>query len=79
MPTTLVAALTKGSATLSHSTCFGCGQKVHCKRDFHKRKGYRAQIMSHHEENLLKFAHDAVKAVIGLKIVNPNIMQMGDF
>jgi hypothetical protein len=35
--------------------------------------------MSHHEENLLKFAHDAVKAVIGLKIVNPNIMQMGDF
>jgi RNA-splicing ligase RtcB len=29
MSTALVAALTKGSPTLSHTTCFGCGQKGH--------------------------------------------------
>jgi hypothetical protein len=34
--------------------------------------------MSHQEENLLKCAHDAIKAIIGLKIVNSNIMLMGD-
>jgi hypothetical protein len=34
--------------------------------------------MFHQEENLLKCAHNAIKAIIGLKTVNPNIMLMGD-
>jgi hypothetical protein len=34
--------------------------------------------MSHQEENLLKCAHDAIKAIIGIKTVNPNFMLMGD-
>jgi hypothetical protein len=37
-----------------------------------------AQSMSHQEENLLKYAHYEIKAIIELKIVNPNIMLMGD-
>jgi hypothetical protein len=36
------------------------------------------QSMSHQEENFLKCAHNAIKAIIGLKTVNPNIMLMGD-
>jgi RNA-splicing ligase RtcB len=40
MATTLAAALTKGSPTLSHTTCFGCGQKGHWKRDYHEGKAY---------------------------------------
>jgi hypothetical protein len=44
-----------------------------------KEKVTRAQSMSHQEENLLKCAHNAIKAIIGLKTVNPNIMLMGDF
>jgi hypothetical protein len=39
-----------------------------------RAKVTRAQSMSHQEENLLKCAHDAIKAIIGLKTVNPNIM-----
>jgi hypothetical protein len=35
-----------------------------------------AQSIFHQEENLLKCAHDAIKAIIGLKTVNPNIMLM---
>jgi hypothetical protein len=38
----------------------------------------RAQSISHQEENILKCAHDAINAIIGLKIVNLNIMLMGD-
>jgi hypothetical protein len=38
----------------------------------------RAQSLSHQEENLLKCAHDAIKAIIVLKTVNPNIMLLGD-
>jgi hypothetical protein len=34
--------------------------------------------MFYQEENLLKCTHDAIKAVIGLKTVNPNVMLMGD-
>jgi hypothetical protein len=37
-----------------------------------------AQRMSHQEENLLKCAHDVIKAIIKIKTVNPNIMLMGD-
>jgi hypothetical protein len=33
--------------------------------------------MFHQEENFLKCAHDAIKAIIGLKTVNPNML-MGD-
>jgi hypothetical protein len=33
MATTVVAALIKGNPTLSHTTCFGCGQKGHWKKD----------------------------------------------
>jgi hypothetical protein len=43
-----------------------------------RAKVTRAQSMSHQEENLLKCAHDAIKVIIGLKTVNPNIMLMGD-
>jgi hypothetical protein len=43
-----------------------------------RAKVTRAQSMSHQEKNLLKYAHDAMKAIIGLKIINPNIMLMGD-
>jgi uncharacterized protein YbaP (TraB family) len=43
-----------------------------------RAKVTRAQSMSHLEENLLKCAHNAIKAIIGLKTVNPNIMLMGD-
>jgi hypothetical protein len=38
----------------------------------------RAQSMSHQEENNLKCAHNTIKAIIGVKTVNPNIMLMGD-
>jgi hypothetical protein len=41
MATALAAALTKGSPTLSHTTCFGCGQRGHWKRDCHESKGYQ--------------------------------------
>jgi ribosomal protein L32 len=39
MATTLAAALTKGSPTLSHTICFRCGQKGHWKRDCPESKG----------------------------------------
>jgi hypothetical protein len=42
-----------------------------------RAKVTRAQSMSHKEENL-KCAHNAIKTIIGLKIVNLNIMVMGD-
>jgi hypothetical protein len=42
-----------------------------------KAKVTGAQSMSHQEENLLKGAHNAIKAIIRLKTVNPNIMLMG--
>jgi hypothetical protein len=74
----LAAALTKGSLTLSHTACFGCGQKGHWKRDFPEGKGYQSPNISHQEEILLKYAHDAIKAIIGLKTANPNIMLIGD-
>jgi hypothetical protein len=43
-----------------------------------RAKVTRAKSMSHQEENLLKCAHNAIKSIIGLKTVNPNIMLMGD-
>jgi hypothetical protein len=39
-----------------------------------RTKVIRSQSMSHQEEKLLKCAHDAIKAIIGLKTVNPNIL-----
>jgi hypothetical protein len=78
MATTPVAALTKGTPTLSQTTCFGCGQKDHWKMGCPKAKVTGSHSMFHQEENLLKCAHDAIKAIIGLKIVNSNIMLMGD-
>jgi hypothetical protein len=36
----------------------------------------RVKSMSNQEENLLKCACDAIKAIIGLKTANPNIMLM---
>jgi Ni,Fe-hydrogenase I small subunit len=78
MATTLAATLTKGSPTLSHTTCFGCGQEGHWKRDCLWAKVTRAQSISHQEENILKCAHNAIKAIIGLKTVNLNIMLMGN-
>jgi hypothetical protein len=78
MATSLVVALTNGSPTVSHITCFGCGQKGHWKGTDLRAKVTRAPCMSHQEENLLKCAHDAIKALIGLKIVNPNIILMGE-
>jgi hypothetical protein len=33
MATAFAAAITKRSPTLSHTTCFGCGQKGHWKKD----------------------------------------------
>jgi hypothetical protein len=43
-----------------------------------RAKVTRAQSIFQQEENLLKCARDALKAIIGLKIVNPNIMLVGD-
>jgi hypothetical protein len=34
--------------------------------------------MSHQQENLLKCAHYAIKTIIELKTVNPNILLMED-
>jgi hypothetical protein len=42
-----------------------------------RAKVIRGQSMSHQEKNL-KCDHVAIKAIIGLKSVNPNIMLMGD-
>jgi hypothetical protein len=78
MATALVAGLTKGSPTLFHTTCFGCGKKATGKETSLRAKVTRAQSMFYQEENLLKCTHDAIKAVIGLKTVNPNVMLMGD-
>jgi hypothetical protein len=77
MATALAAALTKGSLMLSHTTCFGCGQKGHWNRVCPEGKVIRSQSMSHHEENLI-CAHVAIKVIIGLKSVNLNIMLMGN-
>jgi hypothetical protein len=43
-----------------------------------RAKFTRAQSIFHQEENLLKCAHNAIKAIIRLKTINPNIMLMGD-
>jgi hypothetical protein len=43
-----------------------------------RAKVIRAQSMFHKEENLLKCAHNAINAIIGLKTVNPNIILMRD-
>jgi hypothetical protein len=37
-----------------------------------------AQSMFLQGEDLLKCAYDAIKAIIGLKTLNPNIMLIGD-
>jgi hypothetical protein len=42
-----------------------------------RAKVTRTQSLSHQKENLLKCAHDAIKVIIGLKTVNPNML-MGD-
>jgi hypothetical protein len=52
-------------------------KKTTGKENALRTKVTRAQSMSHQEENLLKCAHEAIKAITGLKIVNPNIMLMG--
>jgi hypothetical protein len=41
LATTLAAALTKGIPTLSHTTCFECGQKGHWKRDCLEGRDYQ--------------------------------------
>jgi hypothetical protein len=43
-----------------------------------RAKVTRAQSMSHQQENLLKCAHYAIKTIIELKTVNPNILLMED-
>jgi hypothetical protein len=78
MDAILAASITKGSPTLFHTTCFGCGQEGRWKKDCPRTKVTRARSISHLEENILKCAHDAIKAFIGLKTVNLNIMLMGD-
>jgi hypothetical protein len=55
----------------------GVDKKATGKGTAPRAKVTRAQSMSHQEENLLKCAHDAIKAIIGLKTVTPNIMLMG--
>jgi hypothetical protein len=79
MAIALAAALTKGSPTLSHTTCLGLDKKANEKGTSLRAKVTKAQSVSHREENLLKCAHNAIiKAIIGLKTVNPNIMLMED-
>jgi hypothetical protein len=78
MATALEAALVRGALLFPTLYALDVDKKAMGKGTALRAKVTRAQSMSHPEENLLKCAHIAIKATIGLKTLNPNIMLMGD-
>jgi hypothetical protein len=74
MATALTATVMKGSPTISHTTCFGCGQKGHWKRDYPEGKGDQGPKHVPPGGKPSKMCPRCNKAIIGLKTVNPNIM-----